>query len=277
MKRTPAEMTARPQQNVPFADYLKWPYVSQSSLKEGRKSMLDMKTALEEAKVPTDAMNLSSALHCGFLEPELLPERVVLWDGKRRAGKEWDAFKDEHDGKIILTNGLYENLKSMLRSVRRHPEIQKWYSRPGDVEVSHKATINGVMVKGRVDKLTDDPIIDLKSSGMDLDVRTFANHVVKMGWHIQGAIYLRLFNRKRFILGVVQQMKPWDVVMFELPPELLEIGDAEAMMLLSAWQICCKKQDWPGRSDQLEMIEVPKWMQTQQELTTGGVPVKLSS
>ena len=269
-------MIVQPQENVPFADYLKWPHVSQSSLKEGRKSMLHMKVAMDTFKIPTDGMNLSSALHCAFLEPELMLDRVVLWEGNRRAGKEWDAFKAEHDGKIILTNGYHENLKGMLRSMRRHPEILKWNARPGEVEVSHKAEINGVMVKGRVDKLTDDPIIDAKASGVDLDETRFASHAVRLGWHIQGALYRRLFNRKRFMLSVVEMSPPYDVVMFELSPELLELGDREAMLLLSAWKACCDNNHWPGRSDELVTLEVPKWMQPQQELTTGGVPVKLA-
>lgn len=260
-------MSTEPQANVPFAEYLKWPHVSQSSLKEGRKSMLHMKAAMERDKVPTDPMNLSSALHCGFLEPELMPERVVLWDGKRRAGKEWEAFKDEHDGKIILTQGYYENLKGMLRRLRRHPEVLKWNARPGEVEVSQQAEINGVMVKGRVDKLTDDPIIDLKSSGMDLDKTSFSSHACGQGWHIQGALYCRLFNRTRFILGVVEQTDPWDVMMYEFPPDLLKIGDHQAMMLLSAWKVCCEREDWPGRSDELVMLEIPKWMKPQAELS----------
>ena len=201
----------------------------------------------------------------------------MLWDGKRRAGKEWDAFKEEHAGKIILTNGYYENLKGMLRRLRRHPEVLKWNARPGEVEVSQRAEINGIVVKGRVDKLTDDPIIDLKSSGMDLDETRFASHTVKLGWHIQGALYCRLFNRKRFILGVVENATPYDVVMFELSPELLELGDHQAMMLLDAWKVCCKNNHWPGRSDELVTLEVPGWMQPQQEITTGGVPVTLST
>lgn len=268
-------MIAQPQTNVPFADYLKWPHVSQSSLKQGRISMLHMLHAMQTDVVPTDPMNLSSGLHCGFLEPELMLEKVVLWEGKRRAGKEWYAFKEEHDGKVILTSVYYAHLQGMLKSLRRHPEILKWNSRPGKVEVSYAAKINGVMVKGRVDKLTDDPIIDLKSSGMDLDETLFASHAVKLGWHIQGALYLRLFDRKRFILGVVENTAPYDVVMFELSPELLELGDHQALMLLAAWKLCCANNHWPGRSDKLVGLEVPKWMQPQQELTTGGVPVKL--
>ncbi len=256
-----------PQDNIPFATYLKWPYVSQSSLKQGRISMLHMWHAMQTDVVPTDPMNLSSGLHCGFLEPELLPEKVVLWEGKRRAGNEWEDFKAAHKGKIILTAVYYAHLKGMLKSLRRHPEILKWNSRPGEVEVSQNAEINGVMVKGRVDKLTDDPIIDLKSSGMDLDETRFASHAVNLGWHIQGAIYCRLFNRKRFILGVVENTAPYDVVMFELSPELLAIGDREAMLLLEAWKACCKNNHWPGRSDELVTLEVPKWMQPQVELS----------
>ena len=265
-----------PQTNVPFAEYLKWPHVSQSSLKQGRISMLHMLHAMNTDVVPTDPMNLGSALDCAFLEPELLPKKVVLWEGKRRAGKEWDEFKTEHRGKIILTNGYYEHFQGMLRNLRKHPEMRKWMSSPGDVQVSHTAEIQGVMVKGRIDKLTNDPIIDLKSSGIELDETRFATQAVKLGYHIQGAIYLRLFNRKRFILGVVENTAPYDVVMFELSPELLAIGDAQAMLLLSAWKACCENNHWPGRNDELVTLEVPKWMQPQEQpITAGGVPVNL--
>ena len=262
-----------PQLNVPFAEYLAWSHVSQSSLKQGRVSMLHMLHAMNEDVVPTDAMNLGSAIHCAFLEPELLPEKVVLWKGKRRAGNEWEDFKTEHKGKIILTNGYYEHMKGMIRRLRQHPEMGKGIVAAGDVEVSHKMEINGVMVKGRTDKLTNDPIIDLKSSAADLDETRFATQAVKLGYHIQGAIYLRLFDRKRFILGVVENTAPYDVVMFELSPELLAIGDREAMLLLGAWKACCENQHYPGRNEELVTLEVPKWMQPQEQpITTGGVP-----
>ena len=239
--------------------------------------MLHMFHSMQEDTTPTDAMNLGSALHCAFLEPELMPERVVVYE-KRRVGKEWDEFKAEHAGKIILTTTYYEHLKGMVRSARKHPEIRKWSAKEGDVEVSRVTKIMGVRVKGRVDKITDDPLLDLKSSSADLDEDKFVSNIVKFGYHIQGAIYRKIFDRERFILGVIESTPPYDAVPFELDKELLDFGWREAKMLISSWKYCCEKEHWPGRSEEIVTIGLPKWLKDEagyEQLTSGGVPVKL--
>ena len=265
--------------DIPFADYRAWPEISQSNVKDGCTSMLLMKHFKNNPKPQTDAMALGSAVGYAFLEPELLPEKVVLWNGARRAGIEWNEFKDGHKGKIILTKGAYTNLKGMIKALRKHPQIKQWITSDGETEVSRVAEIMGVRIKGRVDKLTGDPIVDLKSSGEDLDEDRFASHIVKMGYHIQGAIYCKIFDRKRFILGVVESKAPHDVVPYEMDPDLLAFGLREAKMLISSWKYCCEKEYWPGRSEEIVTIGLPKWLKDEagyKQITTGGVPVKLN-
>ena len=266
--------------DIPFADYRAWPDISQSVIKQGRVSMLHMLHSMQEDTTPTDAMNLGSATGYAFLEPELLPEKVVLWDGASRNngvensnGVKYKQFKKDNAGKIILTKGFHANLKGMLKALREHPEIRAWISRAGDIEVSRVTEIMGVRVKGRVDKLTDDPVIDLKTSSADLDEDRFSNQIIKLGYHIQGPVYCHIFKRERFILGVVASSPPYDVVVFELEPDLLAFGWREAKLLISAWKNCCKKKHWPGRSEGIVTMGLPKWLQDQ--ITSCGLSVKL--
>jgi hypothetical protein len=244
-----------------FEDYLRAPMMSQSVLKQGRLSMLHLKHAIDnfQNQKITDAMTLGSALHCAFLEPELMPTKVALWDGPRRAGKEWDAFCKEHAGKAILTEGFHEKLVGMMGSLRKHPEIRKWTGRIQDVEVSAIGMIDGVKFKGRCDALTDDPLWDLKKISR-CDERTINNAIKTYGYHIQAFIYREIFHRDRFCLAFVEDPAPHDVVVVELSPAWLKLGQSEGLGLIQAMKQCLKTNRWPGRSDKIEVIEPPEYM-----------------
>lgn len=252
--------------HIDFGTYLRWPFLSQSTLKEGRASMSHMKASIdrERVKEPTDEMILGSALHVAFLEPELMPTRVVKWDGARRAGKEWTEFTCEHAGKIILTAGMYENLIGMVRSLRKHPEVKRWQSKIQDVEVSAIGSIDGVPFKGRTDALTADPLVDLKKV-RSADPFMFTKQALAFGYDIQAYIYRELFNRDRFMLIAVEDSPPYDVVPFELTPGMLRHGEREAKGLIQSYKLCTESGVWPGRSDEVVQLELPEWAAAQDE------------
>lgn len=246
--------------DVPFTDYLRWPLLSQSVLKEGRKSMAHLRAAeaAEVVKVPTDAMLLGSALHTAFLEPEMMPQRVVLWDGGTRRGKEWEAFVADHADQVILTPGYHEKLIGMVKALRRHPEVRKWVGRMEGTEVAAIGEVEGLMMKGRCDALTADPLVDLKMT-RSADAATFTRTVMGFGYDIQAAIYRRLFDRDRFVLIAVEDTPPYDVVAYELAPAFLKRGEALADELLEKYAECKRTGAWPGRSDEVVQLEPPEW------------------
>ena len=246
--------------DVPFAEYLAWPYLSQSILKEGRSSMAHLWAALsgERFKEPTDEMVLGSALHCAFLEPQELDKRVVIWFGARRYGKVWDEFQLEHAGKIILTQGNYLALDEMLNALRRHPVVQHWSRTIKWTEVSALGDVAGVLMKGRCDALTPEPLVDLKKVA-SADPRLITKTILNFGYHIQAYIYRKLFDRDRFLLICVESSPPYDVVAYELSPGFLRQGEREALQLLERYQECMESGAWPGRSDEVVTLEPPEW------------------
>jgi hypothetical protein len=247
--------------NVPFETYLQWPVLSQTTLKAGRKSMAHLKAAVDGERViePTDDMVLGSALHTVFLEPEMAITRVVCWDGGARRGSMWKEFQDEHAGKIILTEGQHAKLIGMSRSLRAHPIVREWVGRIEAVEVSCIGEIEDVLMKGRVDALTDNPLIDIKKVS-DGDRRKFTNLAVEFGYHIQAAVYTRLFNRCRFILMTVEDQPPFDVVPYELSSQFIGQGEDELMLLLDQVRECQSSGVWPGRSGKVQVLNTPAWM-----------------
>lgn len=245
---------------IPFTEYLALDLMSQSTLKQGRESMRHLKAALDgQVKiVPTDDMILGSALHTAFLEPARFGDHVVEWTGERRYGKAWDEYKTEHAGKAILTKGYYANLCGMVAALREHPEISKWLGCVEDVEVSAIGVIGSVKFKGRADALAGDVVLDLKKVS-STDDRSINNAIDDYGYHIQAAIYRRLFGRERFLFGFVEGTAPHDVRVEELSPAWLEIGEREMLDLVQRYQECTASGVWPWRSDTTGILEPPVW------------------
>lgn len=256
--------------DVPFADYLAWDVPDQTRLKRCAASPAHYDATV--VKKATDDMTLGSALHVAFLEPELMVEKVAKWEGDRRAGKEWEAFRDANSGRYILTAGLHDKLVGMVRSLRRHPFVREWQRRIEAVEVSAVGDAWGFRMKGRVDAQTPDPIVDLKKvrSG---DARGFTNAVMGFGYHIQAAVYRQLFDRERMVLLTVEDAPPFDVVPYELSPTFIRLGEREAKDLIARVRECEAAGVWPGRSESPILLDPPEWAMNGAGVTIGGEAV----
>lgn len=221
--------------------------------------MAHLRAALDADKTPTDAMELGSALHVAFLEPELMPERVTKWE-HRRAGADWEKFQHDNPGKIILTAKMHAALVGMVRSLRQHPEVRRWLSRIEDTEVSALDDFAGALCKARGDALTSDPLIDLKTvaSGEPYKIQKQA---WDLGYYIQAAVHTHLFKRDRFILLTVESSPPYDVCPWELPPSFIQAGHDEAKAIVERYLECEKHGQWPGRSQTIQKLEAPAWME----------------
>lgn len=248
------------QLNIPFADYLRWPVLSYSSIKEGRKSMAHLKCMLdgESKRKVTDDMTLGSALHVAFLEPELMNEKVVLWDDGRRAGGDWEMFCNEHRGKYILTAGMHAKLVGMVRSLRKHKSVREWLGKIEHTEVSTVGEIAGVKVKSRCDALTADPLVDLKKvqSG---DMANFIRSAMNFGYDIQSYVYSQVFERDRFMFITVEDSPPFDVVPYECSPAFVRGGSRETLRVLNDFKQSVASGCWPGRSAETVQLEVPEY------------------
>jgi hypothetical protein len=261
-------------ENIPFEDYLAWEPMSQTPLKNGLESMSHLKASKDGERVMkiTDGMTLGSGLHAAFLEPNIAKDKIVEWTGSARRGKVWEAFKADHKSDIVLTPGMYSKLNGMLDSLRAHPEIKLWQDKIESVEVSGIAEIGGLLMKGRADGLPSDAIFDLKKT---INTAEWAIHntIKNYRYDIQGAVYCEIFNRSRFVLAFIEESPPYDVVVYELSPAYLRRGRKAAHEIISAWLGCEQDQIWPGRSDELMVIEPPEDYSIGSGVTMDGVEI----
>ena len=137
--------------------------------------------------------------HSLILEPHLVPEEYVFFDGNRKAGKEWKAFEAEHkdSGKIILSNTQKIKVESWVESYKKRPEAVDLVE-GADKEFSLFAEMLGVPLKVRADIINIEKgfIADVKTTASDPDVDTFKFTVEQYGYDLSAALYTDLFSRR---------------------------------------------------------------------------------
>ena len=82
----------------------------------------------------TSAMDLGRAVHCALLEPERFGLDYAVYDG-RRAGKEYDKFREANAGREVLNKAEYERLIAMQKRLRSHPVAGRIVNEAGKLPV----------------------------------------------------------------------------------------------------------------------------------------------
>lgn len=222
------------------------------------------KTRAEEE---TPAMVLGSITHRILLEPETVES---AWhekpEGMTFTTKEGKAWREEHQGRPIITNEQGSAMRGMLRSVMAHPAARKIIAN-SDRERSAYADDKGMLLKARFDLVPRwegaDFIADIKTC-LSSDNESAGVTAYKMGYHRQAAFYLRVANllglkRTRFVFIWVEKEPPYLVNVAEMDPELVAAGETDIRRDLQVLRNCFAENKWPGRGDSISMFSAPRW------------------
>jgi hypothetical protein len=212
-----------------------------------------------------------SMAHCAILEPAEFPKRYVVGPNCRRGTKIWDAFeKTIQPGQTAVKVEQVETAQAQALSVRSHPEIARLLG-AGRSEVSafwiDPAT--GELCRCRPDHVhpvNDRSVIlaDVKTCG-DASPREFARQVARKGYHRQAAFYTDGFQHASglqvlgFVFIAVESKWPFAACPVMLDEDGLEKGREEYRELLQRYSECRATNTWPGYSQTIELINLPKW------------------
>lgn len=258
---------------VPFADYLGWDAVSQSTLKDYRKSALH---ARWEATHPADSQELirGHAAHIAILEPDRFAAEFAVApkiDRRTAAGKAaWAAFEGENEGKIILTEQEHELCQAWRMACLEHPIAKGIMDAKGPTELSvvWQDPDVGVLCKGRMDRVVTfagwTMIVDLKTTGVSPSHQTWPREIHKWGYHVQAAFYVdgldaHAKRNRQFAWITVEKNPPHDVVVFTAEEGLIEQGRREYKRLLARHKKALETNVYPGYSHKLETVGLPSW------------------
>ncbi len=205
-------------------------------------------------------------------------KEVAVFEG-RRAGKAWQAFKEEAEaaGKPVWTATEYDAATALAFAIVGNPVVAA-SATDALIEVTAVAFIGGHWVKARADMIaTSGPhagaIIDFKTT-TDASPDDFLRSVDRYQYDRQAALYLEVFQRAgvnvdHFILVAVEKEPPYMAQAYELDEGILFAGRRQYRKALELLQHCKEQDTWPGYcANDLHRLEAPPWGRFAPEIIT---------
>jgi hypothetical protein len=226
-----------------------------SNLRHVGRSMAHYKYYLDNPVKQSDAMRIGSRVHDLVMNGER--DRFAIWEGGRRAGKEWDLFNAAHADATILTTEQEDLAGIIATAVTNNPQAME--SLFGCVtEQRREWNIAGRECCGIPDAVGPSSIVDLKVT-RDGSPARFPWHARKMGWLAQLAWYdFGLFTgtASRLEIIAVEDKPPHLVTVYRLTPDAAEMGHRIWRSHFERLRVCEDSGVWPGYSEAVVPFEV---------------------
>lgn len=241
-----------------------------SNLKKILRSPLHYMSSLTNPENPTPEMLFGTAAHCALLEPDRFEQtyiEVPKIDRRTKDGKaEYQRIIES--GKTPLSTDDFARIQDMQKSIFSN-KILKTLFGEGVSEISAYGELPnypGILLKCRPDHYNSklQVIVDLKTA-CDGSPNAFAKAAANYQYHLQAAYYMDLFQKvaeapvQAFIFCVVEKEAPYAVSLYQLDIAAIERGRELYRSALNSYAECVKTQVWPGYSQRIETIELPKW------------------
>jgi hypothetical protein len=255
---------------IPWADYWKHPALSRSVLDKIRVSPLHLQHYLVHGDEDTPALVEGRVFHARVEaavtgNADALSDRVAIWTGDRRAGKAWEEFQRQHEGRDIVRADDMERIERMADAVLRHPVARRLLSGASIEAAAFWRDDTGVECKALIDVVQDLMIYDLKTTS-DIGFDAFSSSAFRYGYHRQAAWYLdgAAAASGRPFLGfgniVVEKSAPFTVQVFHYADDAIARGRAENRANINLYAACKLANSWPGPGgDEPTTLELPRW------------------
>jgi hypothetical protein len=257
---------------MPSATYHSIEAMSASGAKKMLRSPQHYMLMRTTPNVPTAAMQFGTAVHALVLEPDTFNDAVVVAPEVNKRSKdgkaEHEAFQAANAGKVILSADDFDRVLACAAAVRAHPAAAKLLS-GGQAEAS-LFWIDGkyrVPCKARYDYMNLGGIVDLKTC-VDASAEAFAKAVANYFYHLQAAFYcsgsehVRNESPQFFAFVAVESEPPHGVACYVLPGNAILAGAHLANIALERYAAALAANEWPGYSDAIEVLQLPKWATT---------------
>jgi len=271
------------------AEYHAHEAISKSKLDAARKSGKHLRDMLHgPPRESTAAFDLGTVVHAAGLPGESVDEVAVrMPEGMKKTTKEGKAFVAKNKGKIILSPSDGYLLDQMMLSLTEHPFTRSLVlgDLRGKAEQSFFCTdeSTGLKLKARPDFILDDLslIIDLKTT-VDASPKGFQGSVARYRYHVQSSHYLDIVEGctgtrpQAFLFVVVEKSRPFNTAVYKADSQMIEIGKQHAREDLDNIAKWMAEDHYPGYSERVEEISLPRWMLPKEDGTSADhQPIEL--
>lgn len=210
----------------------------------------------------TDAMLIGSATHKLILEPRSFHKEFVVWHGGRKAGKDWQVFKDENAGLDIITQSAFDDIRKMRDAVHACPEAAKLITGGvAEESVFWRDEETSVLLRARADYKKEvngsKILIDLKTC-LNAEPQKFTKDLINLGYPIQQALYLDGFQADAFAFLVVEKVSN-TVQVYTLDDVFNEVGHLIYRQMLEQWKEHLETDIWPTYFTGPHELNCPEW------------------
>jgi len=247
--------------------------ISKSKLDAARKSGRHLYDMLHgPPRESTAAFDLGTALHASALPGESVDEVAVrMPEGMKKTTKEGKAFVADNKDKIILSSTDSYLLDEMMASLEHHPFTRQlvWGILKGKAEQSFFCTdeATGLELKARPDFIFDDLslIIDLKTT-FDASPKGFQRSVANYRYYVQASHYLDVVEGatgtrpQAFLFAAVEKSRPFSAAVYMADQAMIDLGKQHAREDLDNIAKWMAEGNYPGYSERVEEISLPRWM-----------------
>jgi hypothetical protein len=196
-----------------------------------------------------DAFDLGSYVHCAILEPHLLTEEFAIWSGWRKAGQEFEAFKEAAGGKTILSAPQKFKCDNYVKAFNRLGIAREMVS-GGFPEHTVCTNILDVPIKSRFDYINVEKgyIFDVKTTSQPSGLDIFRRTVDEYGYGLSAALYCqaaydtygKIFD---FYFGVISKSDE-ECHVYKASSDLLSRGTANVTKALVLYKKCMASGVW---------------------------------
>ena len=277
-------------QQMTNAEYHANKAISKSKLDAARKSGRHLYDMLYgPPRDTTAAFDMGTVLHASALPGENADEVAVRMPaGMKKTTKEGKAFVAEHKGKIILNSSDAYAVDQMMLSLREHPFSAGLVNGElkGKAEQSFFCTDSetGLELKARPDFILDDYslILDLKTTA-DASPNGFQSSIAKFRYFVQASHYLDVIEGatgtrpQAFLFVAVEKTRPFSTAVYMADQAMIDLGKQQAREDLNNIAQWIADDKFPGYSERVEEISLPKWMLPKEDGTpsTDHLPIEL--
>ena len=217
-------------------------------------------------KPSTPALKLGSMLHKAVLEPNEFNSFYQVIENKRtKEGKE-KILQLEEKGIEAISFEEKVLCNDICDAVANHPIASELFSK-GTAEQSffwdHKET--NLPLKCRADWINGDTIIDLKTT-FDASPKGFQRSVANYRYYVQASHYLDVVEGatgtrpQAFLFVAVEKSRPFGAAVYMADSQMIEIGKQHAREDLDNIAKWMAEGNYPGYSERVEEISLPRWM-----------------
>lgn len=217
----------------------------------GRSPAHGLHSRISEWK-PTKPMLLGTAVHALAFGTK----KVIAYEGTRR-GKDWEAFKVDHQDAHILSMAENYDARNMADALLKHQEAARVLQ--GVTETTSSFTWYGRECRSTPDVRGDGYMTDLKTCA-NADPSHFVWHSARMSYHAQMRMQQMACEQDidaPAYLVAVESKPPYPVTVFRMTEGALMEGEKLLCLWMERLKSCEESQQWPGYVQSIVPLDIP--------------------